>query len=85
MDYSRLRELKYVLYGLLIASLLAVMALGSVARGSRRAIDLPFFSFQASEIVKVLLIVVARRLRGRPHAARRRQTGARPRASCCWG
>jgi rod shape determining protein RodA len=56
-DYSRLREVKYVLYGVLIASLLAVMALGSVARGSRRAIDMPFFSFQASEIVKVLLIV----------------------------
>ena len=51
-DYSRLRELKYVLYGVLIGSLLAVMALGSVARGSRRAIDLPFFSFQASEIVQ---------------------------------
>jgi len=57
MDYSRLREIRHVLYGVLIASLLAVMALGSVARGSRRAIDLPFFSFQASEIVKVLLIV----------------------------
>jgi len=34
-----------------------VMALGSVARGSRRAIDLPFFSFQASELGKVLLVV----------------------------
>jgi rod shape determining protein RodA len=33
------------------------MAFGSVARGSRRAIDLPFFSFQASELGKVLLIV----------------------------
>ncbi len=57
MDYSRLREVKVVLYGLLIASILAVMAFGSVARGSRRAIDLPFFSFQASELGKVLLIV----------------------------
>ena len=57
MDYSRLREVKLVIYGLLIASILAVMAFGSVARGSRRAIDLPFFSFQASELGKVLLIV----------------------------
>ena len=56
-DYSRLRELKYFLYGLLIASILAVTAFGSVARGSRRAVDLPFFSFQASELGKVLLIV----------------------------
>jgi rod shape determining protein RodA len=58
IDYSRLRELKYGVYGFLIASIVAVSALGSVARGSRRAIQLPFFSFQASELGKVLLIVV---------------------------
>jgi rod shape determining protein RodA len=57
IDYSRLRGAKYVIYGLLIASILAVSALGSVARGSRRAIDLGFFSFQASELGKVLLLV----------------------------
>ncbi|HVP02007.1 MAG TPA: rod shape-determining protein RodA [Solirubrobacteraceae bacterium] len=57
LDYSRLRELRHAVYGLLIASIFAVMALGSVARGSRRAIDLPFFSFQASELGKVLLVV----------------------------
>lgn len=77
-DYSRLRELKYTIYGLLIASLLAVMVLGDVARGSRRAIDLPFFSFQASELGKVLLIVAlsafavdrSRRLQDRRTTAR---------------
>jgi rod shape determining protein RodA len=57
IDYSRLRELKYGIYGLLIASIIAVSLVGSVARGSRRAIQLPFFSFQASELGKVLLIV----------------------------
>ncbi len=57
LDYSRLRELKYAVYGFLITSILAVMLLGSVARGSRRAIDLPFFSFQASELGKILLVV----------------------------
>ena len=57
IDYSRLREAKYVLYGLLIASIVAVGLMGSVARGSRRAIDLGFFSFQASELGKVLLVV----------------------------
>ena len=57
MDYSRLREVKVLVYGLLIASILTVMAFGNVARGSRRALDLSFFSFQASELGKVLLIV----------------------------
>ena len=57
IDYSRLRGTKYVVYGLLIASIVAVSALGSVARGSRRAIDLGFFSFQASELGKILLLV----------------------------
>jgi rod shape determining protein RodA len=57
IDYSRLREAKYVVYGLLIGSILAVSALGSVARGSRRAIDVGFFTFQASELGKVLLLV----------------------------
>jgi rod shape determining protein RodA len=33
------------------------LRLGSVSRGSRRAVDLPFFSFQASELGKILLIV----------------------------
>ncbi len=56
-DYSRLRELKYFLYGLLIVSILTVIVFGSVARGSRRAVDLPLFSFQASELGKVLLVV----------------------------
>jgi rod shape determining protein RodA len=57
VDYSRLRELKYGLYGVLIVTIVLVSALGSVARGSRRAIALPFFSFQASELGKVLLIL----------------------------
>ena len=78
VDYSRLREVKLLVYGLLIASILTVMAFGNVARGSRRAVDLPFFSFQASELGKVLLIVSlsafmvdqARRLADRRTSAR---------------
>jgi rod shape determining protein RodA len=57
IDYSRLRELKYGLYAVLIGSILLVSAVGSVARGSRRAISLSFFTFQASELGKVLLIL----------------------------
>ena len=56
-DYSRLREWRAGLYALMIAGILVVYALGSVARGSKRAIELPFFQLQTSEIGKVLLIV----------------------------
>ena len=57
IDYSRLRELKYGVYGLMLAGILLVAAFGGVTRGSRRAIQLPFFEVQASELGKVLLIV----------------------------
>jgi len=56
-DYSRLREWKLGIYGLLIGSILLVSAAGVSARGSRRAIALPFFSFQPSELGKLLLVV----------------------------
>jgi rod shape determining protein RodA len=77
LDYARLRPLKNVIYGLLIFSILAVLALGHTARGSQRAINLPFFSFQASELGKVLLTLAlaslivdrARRLRDRDTTA----------------
>jgi len=57
IDYSRLRELKYGFYALLVFTIVLVLGLGSVARGSQRAIQLPFFSFQASELGKILLIL----------------------------
>lgn len=56
-DYSRLRELKYGIYGFIIASVIAVKFVGASALGAQRAIQLPFFSFQASELGKVLLVV----------------------------
>jgi rod shape determining protein RodA len=56
-DYSRLREWKLGIYGFLIAAIVLVSAVGVSARGSRRAIALPFFSFQPSEVGKVLLVV----------------------------
>ena len=56
-DYSRLREWKLGIYAALIGSILLVYAAGVSARGSRRAIELPFFNFQASELGKVLLVV----------------------------
>ncbi len=57
IDYSRLRELRYPIYGLLLALLLMVLAIAGVTRGTRAWIELPFFNFQPSELGKVLLIV----------------------------
>ncbi|MEA2363138.1 MAG: rod shape determining protein RodA [Thermoleophilaceae bacterium] len=56
-DYSRLREWKLGVYGLMIGAILLVYALGFSARGSRRAIEFGFFNFQASELGKLLLVV----------------------------
>ena len=56
-DYSRLREWKLGVYGFMIAAILATYVLGASVRGSRRAIAFPFFSFQASELGKILLVV----------------------------
>ncbi len=56
VDYGRLRVLKNVIYGSLILSILAVLAIGHSAPGSQRASGLPFFSFQASDIGKDRLI-----------------------------
>jgi rod shape determining protein RodA len=57
IDYARLRPLKYAVYGALLLSILAVLAVGHEAEGAQRAIRFPLFSFQASELGKVLLIL----------------------------
>ena len=59
LDYSRLRELRYPLYGVLIALLLVVLMLAKATRGAHAWIPLPFFNLQPSELGKVLLVVVA--------------------------
>jgi rod shape determining protein RodA len=78
IDYSRLRQLKNGIYAVLIVSILAVLGVGHSAQGAQRAIALPGFSFQASELGKVLLILFlaafvvdrARRLRERDTTVR---------------
>src|SRR5437764_1132723 len=55
-DYSRLREWKFGIYGLVIASNLLVLGAGAATRGSKRWFNLPFFNFQPSELGKVLLV-----------------------------
>ncbi|MGD0454024.1 MAG: FtsW/RodA/SpoVE family cell cycle protein [Solirubrobacteraceae bacterium] len=57
LDYARLRRYKNVIYGALMLSILAVLGLGHSAGGAQRAISFPLFSFQASELGKVLLIL----------------------------
>ena len=57
IDYSRLRELRYVIYGVMLASIAVVLGLASATRGSKAWIELPGFNFQPSELGKVLLVV----------------------------
>jgi rod shape determining protein RodA len=57
IDYSRLREWRYPIYGVTIVSLLAVLALAKATRGAKSWIPLPGFHLQPSELGKVLLIV----------------------------
>ncbi len=76
-DYTRLRDWKLQIYATLIGGILLVFALGSVTNGSRRAIDLPFFELQFSELGKILLIltlaaVIVDRVR---HVGDRQTTG----------
>jgi rod shape determining protein RodA len=56
LDYSRLRQFRYVFYGLLIALNVVVFGM-PVIRGAHRWIPLPFFQVQSSEFGKLLLIV----------------------------
>jgi rod shape determining protein RodA len=78
LDYSRLRRYKNAIYGALIFSILAVLGLGHSANGAVRSINFPLFSFQASEVGKLLLILAlsafiverSRRLRERDTTVR---------------
>jgi rod shape determining protein RodA len=57
VDYSRFRELRVGIYTFLCASVALIFVFGFAARGSRRAFELPFFSFQPSELGKLLLVL----------------------------
>jgi rod shape determining protein RodA len=78
LDYARLRRYKNAIYVALMLSILAVLGLGHGANGAVRSINFPLFSFQASELGKVLLILAlaafivdrSRRLRERDTTVR---------------
>jgi rod shape determining protein RodA len=57
IDYSRLREYRYGLYAVLIASNILVFGFASSTLGAKRRIPFPFIEVQPSELAKVLLIV----------------------------
>jgi rod shape determining protein RodA len=57
VDYSRFRDLRVGIYSAMIASIGLVLLVGAAARGSRRWIELPFFTFQPSELGKLLLML----------------------------
>jgi rod shape determining protein RodA len=57
IDYSRFRELRVGIYTFLCASVALVFVFGFAARGSRRAFEFPMFSFQPSELGKLLLVL----------------------------
>ncbi len=56
-DYSRLRELAVGIYATMIASIILVFLFATATRGSKRWIELPFFTFQPSELGKILLVL----------------------------
>jgi rod shape determining protein RodA len=57
IDYSRFRELRVGIYTFLCSSIALVFVFGYAALGSRRSFDLPFFSFQPSELGKLLIVL----------------------------
>ena len=57
VDYSRLRELKYGIYVVLVGSILLVTAVAGATRGTRAWLDVGFVRIQPSELGKVLLIL----------------------------
>jgi rod shape determining protein RodA len=58
LDYALLRRVRWWIYGFLMTSILAVMGMGTVAKGAQRSIPVGPFQFQASELGKVLLVIV---------------------------
>jgi rod shape determining protein RodA len=56
-DYSRVREWKFGVYGLIIGAIVLTYVVGATARGSRRAIELGVINLQSSELGKLLLVL----------------------------
>lgn len=62
IDYQFFLRLSYVIYGLNLIALVAVMFVGKVALGAQRWLDFKFFSYQPSESMKVAVILILARV-----------------------
>jgi rod shape determining protein RodA len=58
LDYTRLRTARWWIYGFLMVSIFAVKVIGTSAKGAQRSVPLGPFQFQASELGKVLIVIV---------------------------
>lgn len=58
LDYKHLRYISWILYALMFLMLVVVQFSGSAAQGAQRWINLGPFSFQPSEISKLVVIMV---------------------------
>lgn len=73
VDYQDLSRYVYVLYGLLLLSLIAVLLFGRVINGAQRWLTLGAWHWQPSELLKPILILVLAR-----YFAADRQQSTRP-------
>ncbi len=57
VDYELLRRWQWAIYAVTVLSIAAVYVVGTVTRGSRRWIELPFFNLQPSQLGLVLITI----------------------------
>lgn len=57
IEYEAYRRWQWALYAITVASIAAVYVVGTVTRGSRRWIELPFFNLQPSQLGLFLITV----------------------------
>jgi len=57
INYQRLRTLSPWLYGLVLVLLVAVLAIGKEAHGSKRWLEMGGLQFQPSEFMKVIIVI----------------------------
>ncbi len=58
IDYQFFVRMAYVIYGLNLVALIAVIFVGKVALGAQRWLDFGFFSYQPSESMKLAVIII---------------------------
>lgn len=56
-DFTRLRDIRVMVYAAMIGSIALVLVGGAAVRGSQRWIELPLLRFQPAEFAKLLLVV----------------------------